>query len=397
MRSLLFLAWRNLMHHRLRSLVLVLVLTIVTSIPVLANLVVSKAENDLTARARTTPLVYGAQGSQIELVLSAAYFNGASTAPVPMAEYQAMIDLEHYDLVPLRMSTSVRGHPLVGIDHEYFRVRDMELANGNFPLRLGEIVLGSEVAARLNAGPGDEVSTDVTQAFDLAGAYPVILTVTGVLVATGTPDDRVVFTDLSTAWVAEGIGHGHQELDPEKDRKLLLNSQQGNVVANASVLTYTTVSNENRNSFHYHGATNDLPLSSILVFPRTAKSAALLKGRVSDQSEARQVIQVDAVVEQLLTRVFQVKSVLQNVVATMGLAALAALTLVVTLSVRMRQREFEIANQIGAQRQLAVWLVVVELTVVLLVALVLTALISGGVFLSAPQALLGWVIGGNGT
>lgn len=395
MRSLLFLASRNLMHHRLRSLVLVLVLSIVTSIPVLASLLVSQAEHELTARAKSTPLVYGAHGSEIELVLSASYFNGAVTASVPMADYQAMIDLSRFDLVPLRMAVTARKFPVVGVDYEYFRIRDLTLVDGAFPLRIGEAALGAVVATRLNLEPGDEIHTDASQAFDLAGTYPVRLKVTGVLAATGTPDDRAVFADLSTAWIAEGIGHGHQELDPDRDRELLLKSQGGQVVANASLRTYTTVTEENRDNFHYHGMEGDLPLSAILVFPRNAKAATLLKGRVEDHAEPRQIVQVERVVAQLLARVFQVKSVLQNVVAAMALAALAALALVVVLSVRMRQREFEIANQIGAARQHAIWLVAVELILVLLTAIVLTTLIAGGIYLSSPQALQGWLIGGE--
>ncbi|WP_425046018.1 ABC transporter permease [Primorskyibacter sp. S87] len=396
MKPLLFLAWRNLSHHKIRSLVLVLVLTIVTSIPVLANLVVARAEQDLTSRAASTPLVYGAQGSEIDLVLSAAYFSGVAGNSVPMSDYTTMIDLALYDLVPLRISASSRGYPVVGIDYEYFRVRGLSTKSGKFPLRIGEAILGAAVAKRLGLKQGDTIWTDATQSFDLSGAYPVALTVSGILAATGTPDDRVVFVDLSTAWIAEGIGHGHQKLDPDRDQNLLLKSKDGDVVANASLRTFTEVTDENRERFHYHGEESDLPISAILVFPRSDKAAALLKGRVVDQAETRQIVQVDEVVEQLLTRVFQMKTVLQNVVAAMAVAALLALLLVIVLSVRMRQREFEIANQIGAPRRHAVWLVAVELVLVLFVALILTGLVAGGIYLATPQSLQGWLIGGQG-
>lgn len=396
MRSLVFLAWRNLMHHQIRSFVLVLVLTIVTAIPVVATLVVGQAERALTARAATTPLIYGAQGSQIELVLNAAYFSGTPTTSIKMAEYQAMIDISKHVLVPMRLTALARNYPLVGADHEYFRVRGLKLAQGELPLKIGEAVLGAEVAERLGLAVGDEIRTDVSQAFDLAGTYPVSFTVTGILAQTGTPDDRAVLVDLRSAWIAEGIGHGHKELDPNRDSKLLLDSADDKVVANSSLPVFTSITEENRNDFHYHGDEADLPLSAILVFPRSSKSAALLKGRVADGSETRQIVQVSSVVDQLLTRVFQVKSILKNVVAVMSLATFAALGLVIVLSVKMRKREFEIANQIGATPYYAFWLVTIELAIVFAMALGLTALVSVIVYLVAPQILQGIVIGGVG-
>ena len=48
--------------------------------------------------------------------------------------------------------------------------------------------------------------------YDLSAEYPLKMRVTGILAPTGTPDDLAVFTDVKTAWVIDGIGHGHDDL-----------------------------------------------------------------------------------------------------------------------------------------------------------------------------------------
>ncbi|WP_299356568.1 hypothetical protein [uncultured Shimia sp.] len=387
MTGLALLAIRNLQHNKVRSAVLIFVLTIVTSIPVLANLVISQAERDLMARAQSTPLVYGAQGSPIDLVLGSAYFSDQSTTTVKMADYLDLIDLSYFALAPMRRAGTIRGLPFVGVDYEYFIERGLRPSEGFLPLRVGDVVLGHAVAQKTGLTVGGELRTDATQAFDLAGSYPVTLRVSGILPRTNSPDDGVVFADLRTAWIAEGIGHGHQELTTSSDPNLLLKPQNDALAANSSLPTYTDLTQADGDAFHYHGADSDLPLSAVLVFPRSPKAEALLKGRVAEQQETRQLVDVENVIQDLLTRVFQMKSILQNVVATMAIATIAALFLVVVLSVRMRRREFEIANQIGAPKKIAVYLVAMELVILLSVALALTLAISGAVYIFDIDAL----------
>ena len=64
---------------------------------------------------------------------------------------------------------------------------------------------------KLNVGPGDTIVSTPEQVFDLAGVYPLKMRITGILPQTGGPDDRAVFVDLKTAWIIEGIAHGHEE------------------------------------------------------------------------------------------------------------------------------------------------------------------------------------------
>ena len=78
----------------------------------------------------------------------------------------------------------------------------------------------AEVARELELRPGDSIISSPENAFDLAGVYPLKMKVTGILEKSHTSDDLAVFVDLKTAWVIQGLGHGHERAarDPDGDR-----------------------------------------------------------------------------------------------------------------------------------------------------------------------------------
>ena len=72
MSGALFLGWRYLAHHRLKSSILVAAITLMLFLPAVTRLLVEDSAAALTARAAQTPLVLGASGSELELVLKAS-------------------------------------------------------------------------------------------------------------------------------------------------------------------------------------------------------------------------------------------------------------------------------------------------------------------------------------
>ena len=101
---------------------------------------------------------------------------------------------------------------------------------------------------------------------DIAGKYPLKMNVAGILRPTGTPDDKAVFVDLKTAWVIDGYGHGHQELQNETDEEKFISRDEDQLVVSAAVLPYTQITEQNIDSFHFHGTDDDFPVSAILAF-----------------------------------------------------------------------------------------------------------------------------------
>ena len=159
----------------------------------------------------------------------------------------------------------------------------------------------------------------------------------GVLAPAGAPDDRAVFTGLKTAWVVAGLGHGHEDLATTRDESVVLSREADRIVANAKLTEFIEITEENAGDFHFHGDPKGFPLSAILIDPRDERSAAILRGRVEDAGSARQVFRPLGVVRALLDEVFRVKSVLNMLVAAVTVAALMALGMMISLSLKLRR------------------------------------------------------------
>lgn len=74
MKDVLYLAWRYLAFHRLKTAILVLSIALIVYLPVGLNVLVGQSAEELTARAASTPILVGAKGSPLELVLNSLYF-----------------------------------------------------------------------------------------------------------------------------------------------------------------------------------------------------------------------------------------------------------------------------------------------------------------------------------
>ena len=75
MSDVLYLAWRYLAYHKIKTMILVASITLIVFLPVGLNVIVGQSSAELTARAEATPLLVGAKGSPLELVLNSLYFD----------------------------------------------------------------------------------------------------------------------------------------------------------------------------------------------------------------------------------------------------------------------------------------------------------------------------------
>ena len=74
MSGALYLAWRYLAHHRVKTAILVAAIALIAFLPAGLNVLVGESARELTARAEATPLLVGARGSPLSLALRALYF-----------------------------------------------------------------------------------------------------------------------------------------------------------------------------------------------------------------------------------------------------------------------------------------------------------------------------------
>jgi len=386
-KAVLVLAWRYVAHHRVRSLLLAACIALAFLLPLAVQVLVDVYGRALTARAEATPLVAGARGSRYDLVLSSLYFKGRIPDPLSMADADELLDSGLALPVPLLVRRRARGFPVVGTTLDYYAFRGLELAAGDLPLVLGDAVLGAAAARELELGVGDSLLTEQGSLYDLTAGYPLRLRVVGVLADAGSPDDRAVFVDVKTAWIVEGIGHGHRAAETESEDRVLARDDE-RVVLSAAIVEYTEITPENVDGFHFHGDRADYPLTAILVVPHDAKSATILKGRLR-VSPTAQVLVPTEVVDELLGFVLRVKVFFDANTLLVTVATALLVALIVMLTLRLRRRELETLSKLGCARGRVVAILATEWGLVLGAGLAGAAALAA-VLVRLAEPWLGW-------
>lgn len=380
----LYLALAYLRHNWARSLILVLAGALILAVPLIARMLIAASEDSLTARAEATPLILGSRGSQLDLAMGALYFSTDRAEPVSMQAAEDVWDSGLAIPIPIHTAFETNGARIVGTTLDYVDFRDLDVADGRMFAVLGEAVLGAGVAARLGLGPGDTVISSPENLFDLDGVYPLELQITGVLAPTGSPDDEAVFTDIKTAWVISGIGHGHDDV--------VMPDATGNVTANAALVQFNRITPENIDSFHFHGDPGDYPVSAVLLDPYDARSGLILRGRYLDPASPTQIVVPEEVVGELVARIFRIRTLLDAVMVIVGAAALAGMGLALFLAWRLRAPELDTAFRLGAGRLAILRLATAEIALLLAAAALLAALVVT-VVTSQGEGLIHWLLG----
>lgn len=383
MRNNLLLAWRYLRHTPVRSLLVSGAVALTLLLPITVQVLVDEYGRGLVQRAQDTPLVAGAPGSRYDLVLSSLYFSGRTPDVTSMAEVERIAAEDLSLTIPLLARATAAGAPLVGASHDYFEFRELRAASGSLPLRLGDTVLGSALARRLGLGPGDHLLSDQRNLYDLSRAYPLRMRVTGVLEETGGPDDATAFVSLETAWVVEGIGHGHQAAEEARDDVLLDRDEEG-VVFSPAVVEYTEITDANIDSFHLHAPAEELPVTAILVVPHDARSSTMVKARFRVWESMQLLVPLE-VVEELLGFVLRLKLFLDANALLVGGATLLFLTVLVLLALEARRGEMRTLGRLGCARGTVARLFLTELLLLLLGGLALAAMTAAGLWALAPD------------
>ena len=377
-----YVAWRYLIYNWGRSLTLVACVTLIAVLPLALELLLNESQRQLLNRAETTPLVVGAKGSSLDLVMNSLYFGDTVPETISMAAVDRVADSDLALPIPLYVRFKARGFPIVGTNLDYFELRGLKIAEGRALALLGECVLGARVAEELGLKAGDSLLSSPETLFDLAGVYPLKMRVAGVLVPTHSADDLAVFVDLKTAWVIQGLVHGHEDLMKVTDPTLVMGRSDGNVTATPKLVQYTEITSENIGSFHFHGDPADYPITAAIALPHDAKSGAILRGRYvgggSDPRrapETQQILVPGEVIEGLLANIFRIKNVLDAVILVVGTATGLALILVFALSLRLRQREIRTIFKLGCSRSTIARLLGAEIAIILAAAATLTGLL----------------------
>lgn len=371
----LYLAWKYLSYNKVKTVTLIACITLISFLPGALQLLLNESERQLMSRAVSTPLVVGAKGSALDLVMNSLYFDDEVPELISMKAADRVMDTDLALPVPLYVRFHVRNHPIVGTTLDYFSFRELKIEKGRQMAVLGECVIGAQVATALKVKPGDSVVSSPETLFDLAGIYPLKMKVTGILQKSHSPDDLAIFVDLKTAWVIQGLGHGHQDVTRVKDQTLILKKTDGNVAASAKLYHFQEITDKNIGSFHFHGDLSVYPITAVVALPYDKKSGTILQGRYLSKEAREQIIQPQTVIDGLLENIFRIKNVLDAVISVVALATVMAIILVFALSLRLRQREIETIFKLGCSRATIAKLIAAEILIIVVTSAILNILL----------------------
>lgn len=393
MRSILFLAYKYIAHNYIKTIVLTICLLLTMVVPLAAYFIIDAYQEHLQERAYGVTLIAGRRGNDYDILLRSLYYKGAYPGSLSMQDLQ---DVEHVGKT-IPMYLPFTGHklyssqeknayydnvPIVGTRLDYFSLRNAQLAQGRWPVILGEAVVGAQVAQRMNIRPGDFVLSDQKNLYDITASYPLKMKVVGILRRTHSPDDDVIFVDIKTTWIIEGIFHGHDDITDDST------SSENIVVSKAKIHEYPEITAQNLHLFHHHGQAKDLPITAILIVAKDHKSKTILRGDYQE-NERVTLIQPQKVITRLMSLVLRIHAFFEAYFVLVIVTVTLFILLIVMLSLRLRAEEFVILYKMGCSKRTLHMIVFMEFFLVFLFSIGLS-IICVGIFqwLVPPRYIL---------
>ena len=108
----------------------ILSIALIVYLPVGLDVLVDRSAVELMSRAEGTPLLLGARGSALELVLNSLYFESDAPELSSYAAAERVAESELALAIPLYVRFKARGHPIVGTSLAYLDFRGLRLAAG---------------------------------------------------------------------------------------------------------------------------------------------------------------------------------------------------------------------------------------------------------------------------
>ncbi|WP_445427890.1 ABC transporter permease [Alishewanella sp. HL-SH05] len=313
-----------------------------------------EARSSFTNTVSGTDLIVGARSGQLNLLLYSVFRIGNATANVSWATYERIA--KHPQIswtIPLALGDSHRGYRVLGTNQGYFEhyryanQQALSFAAGEQFAGVYEAVLGAEVAKQLGYQLGQEITlAHGVGAVSFSEHKDKPFVIKGILAATGTPVDQTVHISL------EGIEAIHidwQQGAPMPGRKISAEQTLEMDLTPKSLTAFMVGLNSRMATFVVQRQINEFrgePLTAIL--PGVA-----------------------------LAELWQMLSMVENILLLITLMVLAAglVGMMTTLlaSMRERQREMAILRAVGASPWYVFWLIQLEVLLLTLVAMLLSA------------------------
>lgn len=205
---ILKIAWKNAWFKPLNTVLSVVLLTASVAIISLLILLQKQFEKQFSSNIDGVDLVIGAKGSPMQLILSSVYQMDAPTGNINYAA--AKVWMKHpfvKTAIPLAFGDNYRGFKILGTTEDYMKKYEATITSGKMFTKNFEVVLGNEVAKKMNLKVGDTFLSshgDAEQG-EVHEEHPYI--VVGIASKTGKVIDNLILSNIESVWAM----HHHEE------------------------------------------------------------------------------------------------------------------------------------------------------------------------------------------
>lgn len=339
------------------------VLSIALSVALLLSVERAKraAEEGFTQTISKTDLIVGARSGSLQLLLYSVFNMGTATNNVSWESYQDLKKNPAIDwTIPYSLGDAHRGFRVVGTTEDFFRHyhyrgdRSVELEQGHEVQGLWDVVIGADVARKLQYHLGDKIviSHGVTKGEGVVQHDDKPFEIAGIMKATGTPLDRAVYISL------EGMEALH------------IDWQNGGMPSRDKMISAAQIKKE------------DLKIHAITAFFVGAKSrldTLRLQRQINDYKEEPLMAIIPGVaLSELWGGLSYAENVLRIVSWMVVLVGFMAMLIALTTTLNERRREMAILRALGARSNQIMSLLVFESALLTILGIALGTCLSVG-------------------
>ncbi len=255
------LAWKNLWFKPLNTVLSLVLLTASVAIISLLILLQEQFEKQFSSNIDGVDLVLGAQGSPLQLILSSVYHVDDPTGNIDYKEAEVWMKHPFVETaIPLAFGDNYRGFKIVGTTPDYIKKYAATISQGKVFEKNFEVVIGSEIAKKLNIKIGDKFFGTHGSAEEGHVHEEYAYVVVGIASPTGKVIDNLVLCTIESVWAMHADhGHDHGE-EVQSSDKNPPHGEEGHVHVEGDEHDHEEhVHDENCNHDHDHEVTENPP------------------------------------------------------------------------------------------------------------------------------------------
>lgn len=199
--NLFKLSWKYLTFRPLSTGLNIFLLALGLAIITVLILIQDQFEKKMNQDAAGIDLVVGAKGSPLQLILSSVYHIDFPTGNIKMEEAKRLSSNRLVKkVIPLALGDNVQGFRIVGTNHDYLSLYEVEFEQGTAWEEPFQVAVGAEIAKKLNLKLGDEFTGSHGISVGSHDHDQHNFVVSGILAPKGNVVDRLVLTSIESVW-----------------------------------------------------------------------------------------------------------------------------------------------------------------------------------------------------